>query len=261
MEKHHRQTIERMRAHFSDDPRFAAILVGGSIVKDRARPDSDVDALFIATDEEFERRQRDRDHLFLSGDFTDYPGGYIDGKVINLEFLRDVAERGSEPARWAFVGVEVVCSRIPELENLVRRIVAYPRDLASAKVESFFAQVRVLRWFVAEAERHGDRYLLYRSAAQMALFAGRLVLVQNEILFPSHKWFLLEVRNAPQKPEGFCELLDALLERPCDETAGLLEECVAKNYDPGLSYTQIVTRFMEDSEWNWRDGRPPLEDC
>jgi predicted nucleotidyltransferase len=261
LEDHHRRVIERLREAFAEDPRFPALIVGGSVVKGLARPDSDVDALFVATDEEFSRRRGQRDHVFLSGDFTDYEGGYVDGKVIDMAFLRDVAERGSEPARWAFAGAELVYSREGEIPELLERITGYRREEAREKMEAFFAQVRIQRWFVSEAERHGDRYLLYRSAADLVLFAGRLVLAQNEALFPSHKWFLHEVRRAPRQPDGFCELIDAVLENPSDETAGRLEECIVADFDPGLSWTQLLTRHIEDREWNWRQGATPIEDA
>jgi predicted nucleotidyltransferase len=260
LEEHHERAIQRLRSGFAQDPRFPAMLVGGSIVKGLARPNSDVDILLVATDEEFAARRLRRDTVFLSGDFTDYEGGYVDGKVVNLDFLRDVAERGSEPARWAFVGARVVYSRLPEVDELLERIVGYRHEEAKAKIESFFAQVRIHRWFVAEAEKLGDLYLLHRSAADMVLCAGRILLAQNAILFPSHKWFMHTVRNAPNQPKGFCELLDAVLDDPCEESASRLEECVVEHWEQGLSWTQILTRYIEDREWNWRDGRAPVED-
>jgi predicted nucleotidyltransferase len=257
---HHRAAIERLEDRFAQEPDFPALIVGGSIVKGIARPDSDVDVYLVATDERFERCRQERDHFFISGDFTDYEGGYVDGKIISLKFLHDVADRGSEPARWAFVGAQIVYSRILEVEELVRRIVVFPKEQRRDKIESFFSQVRVLRWFIDEAEKRNDRYLLLRSAADMALFAGRLALIDNEIFFPSHKWFMREVRQATRKPDPLCDLMDAVLQNPCAETAAQLEQCVIAHYDPGLTWTQILTRFMADSEWNWLSGGPPIQD-
>jgi hypothetical protein len=257
---HHRAAIDRLGTRFAQEPDFPALIVGGSIVKGTERPDSDVDVFLVATDEKFERCRQERDHFFISGDFTDYEGGYVDGKIICLKFLRDVADRGSEPARSAFVGACIVYSRIPEVEELVQRIVVFPEEQRREKMESFFSQVRVLRWFIDEAEKRDDQYLLLRSAAEMALFAGRLVLIDNEIFFPSHKWFMREVRQARRKPDQLCDLMDAVLQNPGAETAARLEQCVIAQYDPGLTWTQILTRFMEDSEWNWLSGGAPIQD-
>jgi hypothetical protein len=142
----------------------------------------------------------------------------------------------------------------------VQRIVVFPEEQRREKMESFFSQVRVLRWFIDEAEKRDDRYLLLRSAADMALFAGRLVLIDNGIFFPSHKWFMREVRQASRKPDQLCDLMGAVLQNPCAETAARLEQCVIAHYDPDLTWTQILTRFMADSEWNWLSAGPPIQD-
>lgn len=261
MEPHHRASIDRLREQFADMPMFPALIAGGSVMKGTARPDSDVDVIFVATDEEYARRHAEGELvIILAGEFADYEDGYVDGKVVNLAFLRDLAERGSEPARSAFVNAEVVYSHLPEVEDHVRRIPHYPDSEAERKMESFYAQVRLLRWFVGEAEKRNDRYLLMRAAADMVLYAGRLVLARNRILFPSHKWFMREVRNAPDQPDGFCDLLDAVLADPCDATAAQLEAAVMVYYDPDWTWLQVLTRFLQDAEWNWRDGPPPLAD-
>jgi hypothetical protein len=105
--------VDRLRERYSADPRYPALIVGGSIVKGRARDDSDVDVLFIATDEEWERQNR-RGELFLySEEMCDYPGGYMDGKLLTYRFLEEVADRGSEPARSAFIGASPFRRRSP----------------------------------------------------------------------------------------------------------------------------------------------------
>ena len=81
--------------------------------------DGGLEFVDTATDEEFERCRQERQHLLMSSEFTDYEGGYLDGKIVNLQFLRDVADHGSEPARSAFTGAILVYSRIPEVEQLI----------------------------------------------------------------------------------------------------------------------------------------------
>ncbi|MHA1986254.1 MAG: hypothetical protein ACW98D_06420, partial [Promethearchaeota archaeon] len=104
MRPHHRRAIENLKE---------------SIKKDE---DSDIDVTLIATDEEFEKRKKRDMFLYYETKFCDYPGGYIDGKVVNLEFLQTIAERGSEPARDAFRDTWIAYSNVPELENLLKKI-------------------------------------------------------------------------------------------------------------------------------------------
>jgi len=49
------RVIERLKETFQDDPRYLALLVGGSLVKGWGRENSDVDVMFITTDEEYAR--------------------------------------------------------------------------------------------------------------------------------------------------------------------------------------------------------------
>jgi hypothetical protein len=46
---HHRRSIELLCQRFQDDPRFLALIAGGSVVKGIARDDSDVDIIFVAS--------------------------------------------------------------------------------------------------------------------------------------------------------------------------------------------------------------------
>lgn len=57
------------------------------------------------------------------------------------------------------------------------------------------------------------------------------------------------VRRAPDKPERFVEAANA----PCRHPGGAQAQAV-------VDCQGAVVRFMEDAEWNWRSGRPPLHD-
>ena len=74
MYPHHQQAIDRLIEQYREDPRFLAMLVGGSIAKGRAREDSDVDVNFIVSDEEFELRQETTDLWFFDPEIEWYVG-------------------------------------------------------------------------------------------------------------------------------------------------------------------------------------------
>ncbi|MBN2305711.1 MAG: nucleotidyltransferase domain-containing protein, partial [Anaerolineae bacterium] len=151
---HHQHTIDRVTEYFRNDPAFPALIIAGSLVKGWGRPDSDVDIMLVATDEEFRRRRESKTLTYFNNqDFCDYEGGYVDGKIIDLEFLQDVAGRGSEPARAAFMGAYLAYSEIPGLDDLLARIPVYPEAEREQKLRSFYAQVQALQWYVGEAEK------------------------------------------------------------------------------------------------------------
>ena len=75
IQPHHRRAIDRLADAYRDDPRFSALIIGGSVAKGYARPDSDVDFLIVANDAEFLRCQADQDLFINRTDLCDYSGG------------------------------------------------------------------------------------------------------------------------------------------------------------------------------------------
>ncbi len=259
---HHKKTIENLIDHLKEDPRFPAMIIAGSVAKGRAKENSDVDFMLVATDEEFRERQSSARLHFTADDLCESPT-YSDGKVINLQFLRDVARRGSEPARAAFLDAFIGYSRNPEVETLLQQIPVYQVAEQQEKMISFYSQVIVHQWYVGEAEKRQDAYLIRRSAADLVLFAGRLILAHNQMLYPYHKWFIHQLQNAPDKPDNFLDLADRLLKQPSKQNADLLTECVLAFKDwpkPPHGNDGVCARFFEDSEWNWKNGTTPIYD-
>lgn len=258
MEAHHRRTIERVTELFQPDPRFVAVIIAGSVARCWSRPDSDVDIMMIATDEEYARRAAAEDHHYFNRDLCDYPGGYVDGKLIDMQFLRDAADHGSEPARAAFVGAFTAFSRDPEVDDLLARIPVYPEAEREQKIKAFYSQMMLLNWYVTEAEKRSDPYLLGHVVSELVLYGGRLILAHNRILFPYHKWFMRALLSAPDKPANFMELTGQLLHHPGSDTAQAFCDCVGSFQDWGVTFPQAVVRFMKDREWAWRYGRSDL---
>ncbi len=254
---HHQQTVDRLTAHFEPDPNFLALIIGGSIVKGLARPDSDVDFMLVATPEEYARCVEENAFQYFSRDFTDYEGGYVDGKIIDVAFMRDVAERGSETARFAFSQVMVPFTRDPAIIDLIAQIPVYPEHNHSTKIKAFYAQLQAHQWFVSEAEKRSDAYLMTHATAQLVLFGGRMILAHNRILYPYHKWFMTMLRRAPDKPENLIPLIDDLLAQPSKARADAFCECVLGFTTWDIPSEGWPVRFMHDSEWTWRNGTYP----
>jgi hypothetical protein len=258
---HHQETIARLTAHFQSDPAALALIIGGSVAKGLARPDSDIDFVLVVSDDDYAQRAEQNAFHFFSRDFTDYPGGYVDGKIVDVPFLREVADQGSEPARAAFASAFITFSREPAVNDLLPRIPVYPENEHRAKIQSFYAQVLALQWYVGEAEKRRDPYLMMHVISNLVLFGGRMILAHNRILYPYHKWFMTELRRAPQKPDNLMERIDVLLAEPTKTNADAFCESVLNFVEWDQPPESWPVRFMRDSEWNWRNGcRPPLAD-
>lgn len=262
MQIHHQQTIDRLTDHLKDDPVFDALIIGGSLAKGWDRPDSDVDVVLIATDDEYARRLPENQMHYFTTDFCEYQGGYIDGKIVNRAFMLELAACGSEPARSAFVGAWITFSRWPELPDVLAQITIYPEATHTRKLQAFYAQLEAARWYIGEAEKRQQAYLLMRFTTEMVLFATRMILAHNRILYPYHKWMLTAVAEAPDKPADFLPLVETLLGQPTKAHADQLFDCLVDFAEWPTAPEGWGARFMHDSEWNWRDGQvPPVADC
>ncbi len=257
---HHQRAIDRLANAYRDDPEFRALIIGGSVAKGFARPDSDVDFLIVATDESFERRLGARDLFINRTDLCDYEGGFVDGKIVSLGFIEDLAEKGNEPSRAAFEGAFAAFSRIQDLDTLIRCIPVYPEAGHDERIRAFYSMAFIQHWLMHEAERHGNRYAITRAASQLALFSARLILAHNRRLFPYHKWLPRALESAPEKPGDLMACFKALLEEPNGEHANALFERVRTFRDWGVSDLQAYTWFMTDVEWSWMSGTTPIED-
>jgi len=259
MKPHHKKAIEKFIEKIKNDKRFLAIIIAGSVAKGMERDDSDIDVILVATDEEFEKRKRRNRYLYFETQFCDYPGGYIDGKIVNLQFIKTVAERGSEPARDAFRDAWIAYSEIPELEKLLKNIPIFQQDEKLEKIKKFYAQFEIANWFVKEAERRNDQYLLTRAIADLILFGGRLILAHNEILYPYHKLFIDVLKKAPEKPDNLIQIIDTLLKYKSSLNAQALYDTV-RNFRKWETHELSPIRFMLDTEWAWLEGKPYVGD-
>jgi hypothetical protein len=225
-----------------------------------ALPTSDVDIMLIVTDEEFARREASGELLIYKPEWSTYEGGYVDAKVLPMQFLRDAAERGSEPTRWSFCDAFITYSTIPDLQETIDQIARYPIEDQQAKIRAFYGQLTVSWWFIGEALRHENLYLLTRAASGLVLYGSRLILAHNQRLYPYHKWLMKEIGRTPDKPADFDLLADTVLRSPTRESADAFYKAVTEFRDWGIGMMEGFMAFTERNERAWLTGRTDLED-
>jgi predicted nucleotidyltransferase len=260
MYPHHSQTIQNVRGYFERDPEVQALLLSGSIAHGFESASSDVDIMIFVSEEDFQRRSQAGQVHFFNRDLCTYEGGYVDGKYLGLSFVKQVLEQGSEPARFAFEGSQVLFSRVEEFADFVHQIAQYPVDQKMERIKRFYAQFEAWHWYCGEALAKQNQYLLGTAISKLILFGGRLILAYNEMLYPYHKWFLKVLEQAKNKPSGFMPSLQALAELPTKENIERFYERV-RDFQPWTDDpSRWPVQFMFDSELNWTDGKPPVDD-
>ena len=263
MEPHHAESIRNVVNRFEADPAIRALLLGGSIVHGFAKPDSDVDVAIVVGADEFARRRSEGRLTLVDRTLCTYEGGYVDGKFMDEAFLHEVARHGSEPARYAFHGAQILFSRVAGLERLLADIVRYPVAGKGNRIARFASQLVAWRWFFTEGVRKENAYLRTLAVQKVVLFSCRIVLAVNELLFPFHKWMLRVTLAAPRLPNEFGGAIDRILAGPSFELIDA--HCRSTLAFAGLDHdavnTDWGTHFMRDTELRWMTDSASIDDC
>ena len=260
MHPHHSQSIQKAKAYFECDPEVLALLLSGSIAHGFESPTSDVDVMIFVSEEEYQKRFQTGQLHFFNTDLCTYEGGYVDGKYLSVNFIKQVLEKGSEPARFAFEGSQVLFSRVEGFEKDICKIAEYPASEKTERIKRFYAQFEAWHWYCGEALSKKNRYLLGTAVSKLILFGGRLILTHNEMLYPYHKWFLKVLEGAKDKPVDLITCIQTLTESPNVETIEAFYEKI-KTFQPWSEdpYHWPI-QFLLDSELNWMDGKTPVDD-
>lgn len=262
MEPHHAQSLQNLVVAFEPDPAVLALILGGSLAHGFARADSDIDVTIVVDSAELQQRRRENRLHYNNRTLCTYEKGYIDGKYVDLDFLREVARHGSDPARYAYHGGRILFSRIPDLTDLLAAIVRYPVEEKAERIERFAAQLLAWRWYYSEALRQQNPYLVFLSIQKLILFSSRIVLAHNELFFPYHKWMLRVLQSAPLRPSGMPEDIQTLLTAPSWEKVDAYVRGVLAFAGIDFAAADRVwpTRFMKDTELAWLTQEPSIDD-
>lgn len=257
---HHQITIDRTTEHFQAQPEVRALLLAGSIAHGLSGEGSDVDVLILVSDKDYEARVKKQQTVFVSTELAGYEGGYVDGKYLSEGFLAKVEEKGSEPARFAFADARILFSHVPDLPDRLERIVRYPVEEKFNRIARFNAQLEAWHWYVSEAAKKQNPYLMATAVSRLLLFGGRMLLAHNEMLYPFHKWFLAILNRAPDKPEGVVELMMEAGHTPSQPLADRFYDLITsfRQWEKGDIFWP--NWFMQDTELSWMDGSPPIDD-
>jgi predicted nucleotidyltransferase len=255
MHEWHKRAIEKLKRHFEANQSYLAVILVGSVAREEASEESDVDFVLVATDDEYATRAASRNLFYAAEEFTDATSQQASGYIVDLPYLMDAAERADERTRFQFVKAQTVFSRIARLQQLVARISTYPEKERPEKMKSFYSQLPLHFSFMELAEYSQNAYLLSETAVAMVLFGGRLILAHNRMLYPGRKWFMREFERAPDKPEGIIALATELLRHPGIAPAKAFYDRVTQYTDWPLPEEGTWQRIHEDSVWNWRYGQ------
>ena len=257
MYQHHLDSIEKMKEYFRPTEGIIALVLGGSVAKGNERPDSDLDALVILTPEAYAKKLAEgRTAECVFGHCT-YDGGYFDVKYMTKDYIQAAAQHGSEPTRNSFVGARVLFSSDPEVAEILPKIGVFPLWEREDKMLSFYGNYRLNSgYFLKGCKAEG--YLRLLSVGQVVYSVYRMILQENEMLFPCNRRLEETVEAAPRKPEGIVELGRRAVATQRDEDVDAFSQAYFQwttwhfPEDPSLPQA----RYTQDFEQWWYRPRP-----
>jgi len=247
---HHKESIENMTAHYRKDPEIKALFLVGSVVTGTARADSDLDGVAIIAAEAFERRKADGKTLETHHGGCTYEGGYFDIHYHTRDDLVTLAKSGSEPMRNLFTGAQVLFCDEPDLPKLAEKIPIFPINEKSEKQLRFYCTLKMYHSYFWVACRP-EGFMRFHAADGMVHALYRLILIENEILFPSMRKLEETVMNVQSKPDGVVELCHRFMETLSDQDSADVVKCFETwtSYDYPKKHSVVMNNFADQWEW------------
>lgn len=246
------RAIDRITEKFQSDPQILALMISGSIAHGFNSENSDVDFNAVISDELYERKKAEFAVTYFEGAEEFYKGGYFDGKFITLNYLSKVAEYGNEPTRFALHDAVIAFDKTGQVADYLNKINVYGDEKIQENTIRFLSQMDGWKWYCDEAIKRQNLYLLDLSVSKLILFAGRLILLDNRIFFPYHKWFIRVLEGAPSKPDGLMDAINSLLTNKTTKNVETLYNLVKgyKDWNSGIEYSW-PSHFLHDVETVW----------
>lgn len=260
MYAHHKETIEKAVEKLKNNEKILAVILGGSVAHGFASKNSDIDLMLVLSESDYQQALKNGALHYSDDESANYPDGYVEGKYISESFIRAVMEKGSEPARFAFKDAILLYSSLENLDCLIAAAATYPKESKADKMEKFYAQFEGWNWMYYEGVKRKDFYVINQSVTNICLFAGRLLLAYNELLYPYHKWFLRVLSGAREKPDDIVEKINLSLQTKSESNIKDLYNAIKNYHDWSQSPHGWPAQYVMDSEMNWMDGPTPVAD-
>lgn len=254
---------ERALAAYVDSvrqqPGALGVILVGSVAQSREREDSDVDVYLVVDEERFAAETARGRFAWVERRGVDYPGSYIDIKLVSPSYLATAVERADDPTRASFLGARVAWSAVGGLDETVARIAELPDDVWDDRIRSFVAQAHLYGgYFLRQAVDRGDEFLRRHAGLHLSLAAARAALAAARVMLPGPKYVSALVRTVPT-PEGFLAAWDRVVADPGADSGAELLRILDDWLGAGITPDEALSTFIRDNELAWLRGTVPAE--
>jgi hypothetical protein len=249
---HQQKAIDYITNKFRTDPQVYSLIISGSIAHGFNDKKSDIDINIIVSNDLYEQKINNHALTYWESAAHFYEEGYFDGKYITLDYLNMVAKRGNEPTRFALQNSIIAFDKTGQVADCIDKIGTYDENLIQKNTIRFLSQFEAWKWYCDQALKKQNKYLLDTSISKFILFSGRLILMDNKIFFPYHKWFIKVLENAPKKPPKLMDTIFRLLNRKSEKNINTLYQIIKnyKDWAKGVNFSWTAY-FVQDVETVW----------
>lgn len=260
MYKHHEQSIENMKEYFIKQGAIALILAG-SVAKGTERENSDLDGMVILSEDEYEKKEKNNTTTETIDGLCTYEGGYFDIKYMTKEYLKDLADKGSEPARNGFAKAKILFCNDAEIEDILPRIPVFQKKEKEDKLLSFYSNFW-LNYYYFFKSCPIDGYMKMHTLSEIIYSIYRMILQENEILFDCNRRLEQQVESISEKT---AELVRLGRELESSQSIQDADRFVNKyieitTYVPPKDMAVVLTRYSKDFQEWWREPRPNIQE-
>lgn len=260
MYKHHKQSIENMKKHFSKQGAIALILVG-SIAKGTERADSDLDGIVILSEEDYAKKEKNNTTTETIDGLCTYEGGYFDIKYMTKQYLKDLAEKGSEPARNGFMKARILFCNDEEIEGILPLIPIFQKKEKKEKLLSFYSNFW-LNYYYFLKSCPIDGYMKMHTIAEIIYSIYRIILQENEILFDCNRRLEQQAASVSEKAVELVKLGRKLeISQNIQDADRFVDKYIEiTTYVPPKDIAVVLTRYAKDFQEWWREPRPNIKE-
>ena len=148
--------------------------------------------------------------------------------------------------------VIIAFDKTGKVADYINQIGTFDESDIQERTIRFLSQLDIWAWYCGEALKRDNKYLLDVSVSKLILFACRLILLENRMFFPYHKWLLAVIDKCTEKPHDLTIAINRLLQDKSKKNIQYLYELI-KNYmdwSEGVKYN-CSSYFLHDVETVW----------
>ena len=261
MHQHHKESLENLKTYFGAREDVIALIFGGSVAKGCERPDSDLDAMVVITDSAYRLRVQNNTTTETIKGYCTYEDGYFDVKYMTKAYLEDAAYKGSEPTRNAFIKAQVLFTKDVDIPRIVSKIPIFQKQEKKKKMLSFYSDFWLNYYYFLKVCPI-DGYMKLHAVNEVIYSIYRMILQENEILFPSNRRLEEFVESiSDQSAKLVCLGRKSAKSQEMEDIDQFVKYFLEiTSYQIPTNIENVLSRYTTDFEQWWRNPRPNINE-